>query len=681
MATKKQIGSDKKKFNLAEFTWFGFNYTVGVSFIGACAGLSNPSVGGIGLNILWIYIVEGLLAGICGWAFARLARAYKSSNNGGAYIYARGSFNKTIGLFVTFMLYVGMPFMITFQILMLIRGTFSNTMVWKSGDLPFYGVAWGVFGDFYLDLIGIGIYLLSALVIFFGMKWYKRVNHVSLIFKWLPALALIAFALFTAVQNNGQANLKEWYRYTWDTSNYNAGMSSATNANRIISSFNSCFYFFAGFEIFATAGNNVKDPEKNIGRGVTIIMLVSTIFYVVVLLIFFAAINPDEGFQQNETMAFWNNSDLSWIKIGGPIIIIISSVFLKMGAAMQNSLYSGTMIQPMAVEGYFPDRFAKLDKDGLPTRASKFNLIIISAFVIIWLLIPDLIRAFNCQETYSKICDGSYTWPVNPHPDDTTWSWWGGTGKIAAEKWLAKQPAAFDVASLTAASSTITLLVYIVALLSVIKMGNQRKITLRFWERIMFPITLVFMSFLFVYHYYDLIYSIATADTSDPTFVGSVVELVFVAVAISFFVIWYFVYYKRKVKTRIASVQAKLDAEFIPIDDWSFIAKELQNIIDTNPYTGKQKAIKKLEDYLCRNYHILGTKNNQHYREAYRLLCVVTNHNGDIVKYKDKISQQLTSIYKRWEESNKKHKIFNEVTFQHWANDTYLDIAIKHVVN
>jgi hypothetical protein len=55
---KRQLGTDKKKFSLREFVWLGFNYTVGISFIGACAGLSNPlgvnsdGVHGIGMNIL-----------------------------------------------------------------------------------------------------------------------------------------------------------------------------------------------------------------------------------------------------------------------------------------------------------------------------------------------------------------------------------------------------------------------------------------------------------------------------------------------------------------------------------------------------------------------------------------------------------------------------------------------------
>jgi amino acid transporter len=112
-------------------------------------------------------------------------------------------------------------------------------------------------------------------------------------------------------------------------------------------------------------------------------MFVSTIFYVLILLLFFAALPLSDGFQQNETMSLWGKFQNPVILYGGPILLIISSVALKINAAMQNSLYGGTMLQPMAVEGYFPDSWGKLDKDGLPNKASKINLFIVALFVVV----------------------------------------------------------------------------------------------------------------------------------------------------------------------------------------------------------------------------------------------------------------------------------------------------------
>jgi amino acid permease len=65
------------------------------------------------------------------------------------------------------------------------------------------------------------------------------------------------------------------------------------------------------------------------------------------------------------------------------VLIIVSSIALKINAAMQNSLYGGTALQPLCVEGYFPQSLGKLNKDGLPTRASLVNLIIVGAFILI----------------------------------------------------------------------------------------------------------------------------------------------------------------------------------------------------------------------------------------------------------------------------------------------------------
>jgi hypothetical protein len=53
------------------------------------------------------------------------------------------------------------------------------------------------------------------------------------------------------------------------------------------------------------------------------------------------------------------------------------------------------------------------------------------------------------------------------------------SGKEAAEQWLAVQKSAFSVKSLTAASSTITISVYIVVLLCASVMGARKQITLR----------------------------------------------------------------------------------------------------------------------------------------------------------------------------------------------------------
>jgi amino acid transporter len=57
-----------------------------------------------------------------------------------------------------------------------------------------------------------------------------------------------------------------------------------------MSAFCACFYYFTGFETYATMGSNVHEPAKNIGKGILIVSCASTLFYLIVIIIFLAAL-------------------------------------------------------------------------------------------------------------------------------------------------------------------------------------------------------------------------------------------------------------------------------------------------------------------------------------------------------------------------------------------------------
>ncbi|WP_348734845.1 amino acid permease [Spiroplasma endosymbiont of Ammophila pubescens] len=220
-----------------------------------------------------------------------------------------------------------------------------------------------------------------------------------------------------------------------------------------IKAFNSCFFFFAGFEVFSTAGKNISNPEKNIGRGITLIMLISTIFYIVISIIFFAAFTE---FVQNMQIGIWSlgfNNNI--ILYGGAIIMIISALALKINVAMQNALYGWTSLQPLSAEGYLPYHLRKLNKDGLPIRASILNLVITSLMIFIWLAILDIIKGISLTKQF-------------------------GFMATAAEAMTYQQP--FDVSSLTEASSAITIFIYGMVIAVTLKLAYQQKIKMRIWE-------------------------------------------------------------------------------------------------------------------------------------------------------------------------------------------------------
>lgn len=502
-----------KRLSLKEFVWLGFNYAVGIGFIGNFAILSNiEKANSIGINAVWVYLLIGFVAGNCAWAFAKLSRIHNSDNNGGAYIYVRTTFGRFWGWLVGFMQYACLPFVVTIQVMMLIRGTFSPEFT-SSEHAQWYSANWGPFSDLYLDLIGIIIYMAAASVIFAGIKIYKKMAHATSIIKWLTAGFLIVAGVSLAITNGAE---------NWDYWNTKSSFSFAG----FINTFTSCFFFFAGFEIFSTAGKNVVNPEKNISKGVTLTMIIMTVFYVIISFIFFLGYS---FFEQNMNMGAWLPFNSKIITYGGPILMIISGLALKINIAMQNTLYGGTTLQPLSKEGYISSKLFKLNKDGLPVKAAVINLVVTTIMLILWLVIPDLIKGI---------------WLVS-HPEQTYSS-------------------AFNVASLSSAFSVITMFIYIMVLITVLKLAFNKSLKLNYYEKIVFPLVLVTLSLMLIWHYYALIHD-AVVATNSSAMVAMIIELIFVIGNVFFAITWYFVYYAKKYSIRLQTdpnLQVKLNSEF-----------------------------------------------------------------------------------------------------------------------
>jgi amino acid transporter len=153
-------------------------------------------------------------------------------------------------------------------------------------------------------------------------------------------------------------------------------------ASAFSKAFISCFFFFLGFETYATIGKNIKNPQKNIGLSIIIVMIMTTLFYVFITAIMIGAI--EGAFKDNPNLQIFEElgrrlhaSTLIYI---GVIIMLICTISLKANAGMQNSLYSGGMLEPLSVEGYISPKLGKLNSDNIPYRAVFLNLVVTFAF-------------------------------------------------------------------------------------------------------------------------------------------------------------------------------------------------------------------------------------------------------------------------------------------------------------
>ena len=89
--TNKQH-QQKEKLTFQGLVFIAFNYMVNLSLAVSFAGIIYGTSGGnhttVGYHILWIIVVDFLVAGICAYAYLKLGQ-YHQQGNGGGYIYAR----------------------------------------------------------------------------------------------------------------------------------------------------------------------------------------------------------------------------------------------------------------------------------------------------------------------------------------------------------------------------------------------------------------------------------------------------------------------------------------------------------------------------------------------------------------------------------------------------------------
>jgi amino acid transporter len=139
---------------LLSVIWIGFNFIAGITFACAFSSLVWNGEKGLGLNILWVDIIEGVIAFVCAWSFAKLV-SYHPMANGGLSQYARTSFGKYWGLIGGLLNYMSLPLIAsTMFCLKPFRTNFG-----PGSAVKLAGKNEGVFSSLYLDLMGFcGLY-------------------------------------------------------------------------------------------------------------------------------------------------------------------------------------------------------------------------------------------------------------------------------------------------------------------------------------------------------------------------------------------------------------------------------------------------------------------------------------------------------------------------------------------
>ncbi|WP_017792582.1 APC family permease [Leucobacter salsicius] len=342
------------QLNLAGLLVFGLSYmapAVVIATFGVIAVLSNGATP-------MAYIFATLAMILTALSYGKLARRFPAS--GSVYTYARRTIGSKMGFlsgWIILLDYLFLP-----MVAWLIVGLFFSA---QFPILPPW--AWGLIVIVFCTLMNV-----------VGLKLADRFNRVLLVITAAGILALIGFGIAFASGSDVPATAAIWPP---------GATFSAVAAGAAVAA-----YSFLGFDAVSTLSEEVKDPRKNVPRGIVLVVIAGGVIFAVTSFVLQWA-HPSLEFESVDTAGF----EILNV-IGGPVFAgLVNSIVLIGGFASCVAVQaSGSrLLFVMGRDGVFPRRVFGFLHDKF--RTPVFNLVLIALIGLIgqFLTVGDATSLIN----------------------------------------------------------------------------------------------------------------------------------------------------------------------------------------------------------------------------------------------------------------------------------------------
>ena len=348
MTTQTQTTSSTEKLSLAELIAIGVGGMVGggiFSVLGLSALVSGHAAP-------WAFAFGGIIALLTGYAYTRLGLHFRS--DGGSFTYLERAFKQpNIAGIGGWLLLVG-----------------------YIGTMGLYAYTFGVYGSAMLgDKLNTPLmqHALSTLVllIFLGINLYgvKASGGTELI---LVAVKVAILALFTVA---GLMTIKSDHILPV----LNKGVGGLIMGAALI------FVAYEGFELIPNAVNEMKDPEKNLGRAIFISIIITIIIYIFVALVAVGNLTPAEIAKYKEyALAVAAKPSLGQV---GFLLIGLGALLSTSSAINATMFGTARLGMAMAQDKELPKAFSYTER----TKPVPWvSLLVISIVTLIFVNIADL---------------------------------------------------------------------------------------------------------------------------------------------------------------------------------------------------------------------------------------------------------------------------------------------------
>ncbi|WP_433944444.1 amino acid permease [Paenibacillus sp. SN-8-1] len=353
MEMKDKGNTLKKELGAFDLTMLGIGCVVGTGIF-VMTGVAAAQHAGPALILS--FIIAGLVCAFCALCYAELASMVPVS--GSAYTYSYATFGEIIAWILGWDLILEYGFAAS-MVASGWSGYFQGLMSGFGIHLPHaFTSAFDTSKGTYIDLPAILIALLLTFVVSRGAKESTRLNTIMVVIK----IAVIVLFLVVGVFYVKPSNWTPFMPF-----GFSGVMTGAATA----------FIAYIGFDVVATAAEEVRNPQRDLPRGIIASLIVCALLYVLVTAVL-TGIVPYHLLDVKNPVAFaiqFIHQDwiAGFISLGA--IIGITTVLFVLLYGQTRLLYA------MGRDGLLPKRLSKLNpKTKAPTVSTWATGIIVAFF-------------------------------------------------------------------------------------------------------------------------------------------------------------------------------------------------------------------------------------------------------------------------------------------------------------
>ena len=317
--------SDTSKLSKASIFFLGVDGIIG-SGIFLLPGSLYKNAGTLTLGLILLGAVAVLLFGFC---YAEMAA--RTTGNGGAWLYAYNSIGEFAGFQVGLFTWIQGVATIATE-----TAAFITTMSVLYPNLKV--------GSFAYNNLAIIIILITIGIGIMGEKVSKVADNASSILK---IAALIIFVIGGVRFFNAD----------------NFTLAQDYDFSKVNTAFVSAFYLYAGFSFLPVAAQRMEDPQKNLPKILTAVLVFCSVIFVLVILVVIGDLGPELG-NSTAPLALVFAQHYGYF---GKMIIILGMAGSILGVVLSMSYSTPFIASSLANEHQLlPAFFGKSTKGGTP---------------------------------------------------------------------------------------------------------------------------------------------------------------------------------------------------------------------------------------------------------------------------------------------------------------------------